>query len=118
MKHLRGAHKEAFHKDSDLVQNIRWTYFRAHLPVFHKEVTDDLADIFVEMAKMVGLMGTEIHPIQDHWQGKKELHAAKGSTKNLHHFWVVLPIESPKIMDLKLPQDSKVPNWPIFLPLV
>ena len=50
-------------------------------------------------------MGTKIYPIQDQWQGKKELHmanhAAKGSTKNLCYFWVVLPIELPKIMGLK-----------------
>ena len=101
MEHLRGTHWEAFCKDSDLVRHIRQTYFRAHVPVFHKEVTYNLADIFGEMAKMVGLMGTKIPQVQDQWQGKKELHAAKGSTKNLHYFWVVSPIESPKIMGLK-----------------
>ena len=58
-----GTHQEAFHKDSDLVQHIRQTYFRAHSLVFLKEVTHDLADIFGEMAKMVGLMGTKIHPV-------------------------------------------------------
>ena len=49
-------------------------------------------------------MGTEIYPIQDQRQGKKELHLAnhitKGSTKNLCYFQVVLPVESPKIMGL------------------
>ena len=104
-EHLRGAHREAFHKDSDLVQHIRQTYFRAHSLVFHKEVTHDLADIFGEMAKMAGLIGTEIHPIQDQWQRKKELHmanyATKGSTKNHCYFWVVSPITSPKTMGLK-----------------
>ena len=75
------------------------------MPVFHKEVNHDLADIFREMAEMMGLMGTEIYPVQDWWQGKKELHAAnhaaKGSAKNLHYFEVVSPIESPKIVGLK-----------------
>ena len=65
MKHLRGTHWEAFHKDSDLVQHIRQTYFRAHSLVFHKEVTNDLANVFREIAKMVGLMGTKIHPVKD-----------------------------------------------------
>ena len=105
VEHLRGTHWEAFCKDSDLVQHIRWTYFRAHLLVFHKEVTHNLANIFGEMAKMAGLMGTEIHPVQDQWQEKKELHVAnhmaKGSAKILHWFQVVLPIESPKIIGLK-----------------
>ena len=57
------------------------------------------------MAKMVGLMGTDIHPIEDQWQGKKELHTAnhvaKGSTKTFAISQVVSPIKSPKIMGLK-----------------
>ena len=64
-EHLRGAHQEAFHKDLDLVKHIRQTYFRPHASVFHKEVTHDLADVFGEMAKMAGLMGSKIHPVQD-----------------------------------------------------
>ena len=40
--HLGDIHWEAFHKDSDLVQHVRQTYFRAHPPVFHKEVTYEL----------------------------------------------------------------------------
>ena len=42
-EHLKGSHREAFCKDSDLIQCMRQTYFRAHMPVFHKEVTHDLA---------------------------------------------------------------------------
>ena len=104
-EHLKGTCWEAFCKDSDLVQSIRQTYFRAHLPVFHKEVTHNLASIFGDMTKMIDLTGTKIHPVQDQWQGKKELHmashAVKESAKNLHYFWVVLPVESPKIISLK-----------------
>ena len=66
-EHLMGTHREAFCKDSDLVEHIRQTYFRAHLVVFHKEVTHDLVDVFGEMAKIAGLMGTKIYPIQDQW---------------------------------------------------
>ena len=101
VEHLKGTHWEAFCKDPDLVQHIRQTYFRAHSPVFHKKVTHNLGKIFEERAKMAGLMGTKIHPVQDQWQGKKELHVAKGSAKNLCYFQVVLPIRSPKIMGLK-----------------
>ena len=101
MEHLWGTCREAFHKDLDLAQHIRQTYFRAHSPVFHKEVAHNLANVFREMAKIAGLMATEIHPIQDQWQGKKELHMAKGSTKNIQYFPVVSPIKSPKIMGLK-----------------
>ena len=50
-EHLRGAHQEAFHRDLDLVQCRRQTYFIAHSQVFHKEATHDLANVFGEMAK-------------------------------------------------------------------
>ena len=57
------------------------------------------------MAKIAGLMGTKIYPIQDQWWGKKELHmanhVAKGSTKPLCYFWMVSPVALPKIMGLK-----------------
>ena len=104
-EHLRGACQEAFCKDSDLVKCIRQTYFRAHQLVFNREVTHDLTNVFKELAEMAGLLDTEIHWVQDQWQGKKELHMAncvvRGSAKDLHYFWVVSPTESPKIMGLK-----------------
>ena len=54
---------------------------------------------------MAGLLDTEIHWVQDQWQGKKEICApnpvARGSAKDLHYFLVVSPTESPKIMGLK-----------------
>ena len=68
-------------------------YFRAHSPVLNSEVTHNLANW--------ALMGTEIHPVQDQWQGKKGTPCGHGSTKNLCYFQVVSPIEYPKIMGLK-----------------
>ena len=59
------------HLQSSFLQGLRPSpaykadLFRAHLPVFHKEVTHDLADMFGEVAKMVGLLGSKSHPIQD-----------------------------------------------------
>ena len=104
-EHFGGTHWEAFLKDSDLVQCIRQTYFRAHLPVFHKEVTYVLTDVFREMAEMAGLMDIEMHLVQDQWWSKKELctanYVARGSAKDLHYFRVVSPLESPKIMGPK-----------------
>ena len=59
---------------------------------------------------MAGLMNTEIHLVQDQWQGKKELCAtnnvARGSAKDLHYFLVVSPLESPMIMGLKVTLPS------------
>ena len=39
---LKGAHQEAFRKDSNLVKWIRQTYFRAHCPEFNSETTHNL----------------------------------------------------------------------------
>ena len=58
---MRGAHQEAFHKDSDLVKCRRQTYFRAHWPVFDMEVTHNLTNVFKELVEMAGLLDTEIH---------------------------------------------------------
>ena len=101
MGHLGDSCHEAFCKDSDLVQCIRWTYFRTHLLTFYKKVTYELTNIFREMA---GLLGTEVHLVQDQWKGRKELcfvnYMVRGSAKDLHYFRVVSPLKSPKIMGL------------------
>ena len=60
--HLGDSHLEVFHKDLDLVQCIRQTYFRTHLSTFYKEVTNELTDVFREMVEIAGLLGMEIYP--------------------------------------------------------
>ena len=62
---LKGAHQEAFRKDSNLVKWIRCTYFKAHHPEFNSEITHNLACVFKEMVDVVGLLNTEIHQVQD-----------------------------------------------------
>ena len=74
---------EAFHKDSDLVQCIRQTHFRAHPPTFYKEVIYELINVFREMAEMAGLLGTKVHPVQDQWRGRKELCSANYVVRGL-----------------------------------
>ena len=57
------------------------------------------------MAEMVGLMDSEIYQVWDQQWGKKELctanYMARGSAKDLHYFWVMSPLKSPKIMGLR-----------------
>ena len=105
MRHLGDFHCEAFHKDSKLVQHIRQTYFRTHVLTFYKEDVYKLREVFKEIAEMAGLLGTKVHPIQDHWVAKRELHSAyhavRGSAKDLHFFRIVVPVKSPKIMGLQ-----------------
>ena len=40
-----------FHKDSELVQCIRQTYFRTHALTFHKEDTYELMEVFKELVR-------------------------------------------------------------------
>ena len=75
-RHLGDSHCEAFCKDSELVQQIRQTYFRTHALTFHKEDTYELMEVFKELAEMASLLGTEVYPFNDQWVGRKELHSA------------------------------------------
>ena len=118
---LGDSHCEAFHKDSELLQWIRWTYFRTHALTFLKEDTYILTEVFKELAEMSGLLGTEVCPVHDQWVGRKVLHSAyhmvRGSTKDLHFFRTVVPLKSPKIIGL-LPRGSKATGRPLLLSMV
>ena len=58
-----------------------------------------------ELAEMAGLLGTEVHPVCDHWVGRKDFcsayHSVRGSTKDLYFFRTVIPIKTSKIMGLQ-----------------
>ena len=113
--HLMDSHHEVFHKDLELVQCIRQTYFRTHALTFHKEDTNELADVFKELAEMAGLLGTEVYLVHDQWAGKKELHSTyhgvRGSARDLHFFRTVSPLESPKIMGLQGIHSPEALKW-------
>ena len=47
--HFGDSCHEAFYKDLELVQCIRWTYFRTHALTFHKEDTYELTEVFKEL---------------------------------------------------------------------
>ena len=53
--------------------------------------------------------------------GRKELctanYTARGSTKDLHYFWVVSPLESPRIMELKRIHSPEAPKHQASLSL-
>ena len=102
--HLEDSHCEAFHKDLEWVQCIRWAYFRTHALTFYKEVTYELTEDFKQLTEMAGLLGTNVYPVQDLWMGKRDLYSAyytvRGSAKDLYFLRIVAPLESPKIMAL------------------
>ena len=90
-EHLRGACQETLGKDSDLVKCIRQNYFSSHLTVFDREVTHDLTNVFKELAEMPCLMDTEIHLVQDQWQGKNELHTTNCMARGIYQGPMLLP---------------------------
>ena len=57
------------------------------------------------MATSTGLIGSDVHEVQQAWTGQKNpwvtLCVAKTSQKDICFFWVVPPTKLPKIMGLK-----------------
>ena len=95
---------EAFSQDSDLVKEAREEYFSKHSYNFTMEGTQDLSEIFRQMAKSAELLGTSIYEIQVLWTGPDELrqanYALRSLPKGLKLLHAVPPSESPKVMGL------------------
>ena len=68
VRFLKENHQEAFKKDSDLIQATRHMYFKMHCPNYDKG-SQDLSHTFQEMATSAGLMGMEVHEVQEVWTG-------------------------------------------------
>ena len=72
--------------------------------------TDDLSNIFRELAKGAGLLGKSIYEIQLSWNGLEELkhtnYSLQSLPKGLRFLRVVPTMESPKVMGLKGIHDS------------
>ena len=123
MGHLGDSCCEAFHRDLELVQCIRQTYFRTHALTFHKEDTYELMEVFKELADMAGLLGTEVYPVQDPWVGKRELcctyYAVTGSAKDLPLFQDSGTPQIPQNNGSPrhtLPRGTEATGWPLILP--
>ena len=102
---LKPSHADAFSHDSDLVKEARSRYFATHPWDWTYGNTDDLSDIFKELAEGARLLGKSIHELQLSWEGPEELKHANYSLhslpKRLRFLRVVPTLESPKIMGLK-----------------
>ena len=70
---LKPSHVDAFSWDSGPVKEARECYFTTHPWDWACSNTDDLSDIFRELAQGVGLLGEFIHKIQVSWNGPEEL---------------------------------------------
>ena len=65
----------------------------------------DLSQTFQEMATSAGLIGSEVHEVQEVWTGQNDLwatyHVVKDSPKGIQFCWVVPLTKSPKIIRLR-----------------
>ena len=101
---------DAFSHDSNLVKEARSHYFATNSSDWIHGNTDDLSNIFRELAEGADLLGKSIHEIQLSWNAPEELKHANYSLQSLLkglRFLRAVPImESPKIMALKGIHDS------------
>ena len=107
---LKPSHADAFNQDSGPIKEARECYFTTHPWDWACSNTDDLSDIFRELAQGTGLLGKFIHKIQVPWNGPEELKHAnyilRSLPKGLKFLRAVSAKESPKIMGLKGIHDS------------
>ena len=108
---LKPSHAEAFSQDSDIMKEARLSFFSNHSCDWVTDGTNDLSNVFKELAESVGLLGEAIYEIQLSWTGPKELKQANYALwslpKGLRFLRVVPTMESPKVMGL---MGIHVPN--------
>ena len=73
---LKQSCSEAFSWDTEFVKEARKEYFLKHSYNFITEGTQDLSEVFRQMAKSTELLGTSIHEIQALWTELDELRQA------------------------------------------
>ena len=102
---LKPSCVDAFSCDSNTVKEARSHYFATNPWDGSQGNTDDLSDIFKELAEGANLLGKSIHELQLSWEGPEELKHANYSLcslpKGLKFLRAVPAMESPKIMGLK-----------------
>ena len=76
---LKPGCTDAFSHDSDPVKEATSCYFGTHPCDWIHDSTDDLSDIFRELAKGAGLLGKSIYEIQLSWDGLEDLKHANYS---------------------------------------
>ena len=101
---LKPSCVEAFSWDSDIIKEVRLCFFSNHPCDWVTDGTNDLSDVFKELAESAGLLGEAIYEIQLSWTGPEELKQANYALwslpKGLRFLRVVPVMESPKVMGL------------------
>ena len=99
---LKPSHAEAFSQDSNIMKEARLRFFsNDKCPIF---LTNDLSEVFKELAESAILLGEAIYEIQLSWTGPEELkqanYALQSLPKGLRFLRAVPTTESPKVMGL------------------
>ena len=86
------------------MKEARKEYFSRHSYNFTVEGTQNISEVFKQMAKSANLLGTSIHEIQAVWMGPDELrqanYALRSLPKGLKFLHAVPQSESLKVMGL------------------
>ena len=110
---LKPSYTDAFSQDSGPMREATHPWDWAH------SNTDNLSDIFRELAQGASLLGESIHEIQLAWNGPEDLKHANyvlwSLPKGLKFLRVVSTKEPPKIMGLK---GSMIPMPSSILPVI
>ena len=102
---LKPSCVDAFSQDSSPMKKARACYFATHPWDWAHDNTNNLSDIFRELAQGAGLLGEAILEIQWSWDGLEHLKHANyvlwSLPRGLKFIRVVSTKESPKVMGLK-----------------
>ena len=102
---LKPSCADAFSHDSDPIKEARSHYFATHPWDWINGNTDNISDIFRELAEGADLLGNSIYELQLSWEGPEELkhtnYSHRSLPKGFRFLRVVPTMESPKITGLK-----------------
>ena len=102
---MKSNRVDAFSQDSNSVKDTRAHYFVTHSWDWAQGNTEDLSNIFKELAQEAGLLDESIFEMQQSWKGPEHLQQAnyifQSQSKGLRFLRAVSAKESPKEMGLK-----------------
>ena len=101
---LKPSCAEAFSRDSNIMKEARSHFFSNHSCNWATDSTNDLSNVFKELAESASLLGEAIYEIQLSWTRPEELkqanYALQSLPKGLRFLRAVPATESPKVMAL------------------
>ena len=102
---MKSDHADTFSQDSNSIKEARARYFAMHSWDWTCGNTEDLSDVFKELAQEAGLLDESIFELQLSWKGPEHLQQAnyvfQSQPKGLRFLRAVSVKESPKEMGLK-----------------